>query len=130
MRYQNGQNGVGAPVKDRAAARLARSHYRVDHGIRKIFRIRAVDANREEDHSEPIKLLEVSIDTFPAGIRPVYLFTNSENAPSFPSVVVSITPQEYRQLLDGNLQLPKEWKIAEPIDRPQRIKIGARHVHA
>ena len=94
--------------KDNAARSLATSHSEVEESICKIVRLRS--ANEDED-SEPIKLLEVNVDTVVAGIVPV-TFGPGEDVP-YPSIVVEVTPDELDRIEKGELELPPEWQMGE-----------------
>jgi len=58
------------PSKDEAGNRLAHSHFGIEPGISRIFRIREAGANEERLNSS-IKLLEVNADSFAVGIMPL-----------------------------------------------------------
>lgn len=94
--------------KDRVALTLAKSHAEAEDAVSKVIRVRSA---REEDDNEPIKLLEVNLDTPSAGVVPV-TFGRSTDVP-YASVVVEVTPEEFRRIENGELELPSEWELAE-----------------
>ena len=55
---------------------------------------------------EPIKILEVSRATIPAGIIPVY-FGKTKESP--PVAIIEITEEEYLDVQGGKLKLPIGW---------------------
>jgi hypothetical protein len=59
-----------------------------------------------DDPDEPIKLLEVSRATVPAGVMPVYFGVTKEYPPV---LIVEVTEEEYRAVQDGSLSLPEGW---------------------
>ena len=94
--------------KDDTARSLATSHSEVEESICKIVRLRSAN---EDDDSEPIKLLEVNLETVAAGIVPV-TFGPGDDV-QYPSIVVEVTPEELERLDRGELSLPPEWKMGE-----------------
>ncbi len=104
--------------KDQAARELAGAHYAVDPGIKAIFRLTG-PANRESDPREPIKLLEVNSNAIPVGIRP--LFFGADQWTPFPSVIVDVSPDEYKDLLAGKLTLPNGWTISVKYPPHKRV---------
>jgi hypothetical protein len=89
-----------APIrtKDEVAEHLAQAHYDIDAGVQEIIRLLAPD-DQEAQEAEPIKLLEVNTDTAPSApdkVRPVYFGTHPASGMVYPSVVVEITPEEFR----------------------------------
>ena len=118
------------PNKYQAAKALADAHYAVDPGITAIFRLEG-PPSLESDPREPIKLLEVNSNSAPLGIRPVFFGADS-NIP-FPSIVVDIAPEEYRDILAGKLPLPNGWKTSVKYPLHKRVmrfsKKRARKAH-
>jgi hypothetical protein len=102
--------------KDKVASRLADSHFRIESGIRRIFRVR--NSVSEADGAEPIKLLEVNEATIPSGILPVYFGPHEPAGISFPSIVIDVTPDEFERLKIHELVLPGGWELAEELPRP------------
>ena len=113
--------------KEEVAFRLAQSHFAVEPGILKIFRLLNEEA-RENEPGEPVKLLEVNDDTIPVGIRPVYFRPHSASGIVFPSAIVEITPEEFAQLGCGDNahRLPPGWRIGYPIERSTSPQGAAR----
>jgi hypothetical protein len=68
---------------------------------------------RENDPTEPIKLLEVNPNTTVSGIVPVGLSTHPSYGIDYPSIVVEIHPSEFAQLQQGELRLPDGWLFNE-----------------
>jgi len=104
-------------ARDDAAKRLSDLHYQVETGLTHIYRIRA-DVDQEAQPDEPIKLLEVNEDTIAAGIMPLGFGPADELGIPFSSVIVEITPDEYRQLQSAELSLPDGWMIDALVPRP------------
>ena len=109
-------------TKDEAAAELAEAHYSMDKGLRAIYRL--VGEN-EADAKEPIKLLEINEDTLPAGIVPVSLGPHPRQGIYFSSVIVEITPDEFRQLERGILRLPYDWRRGPLLQNPALAEVAA-----
>jgi hypothetical protein len=96
--------------RDDAAKELALSHAQLEEAVSKVIRLRS---GCEGDAQEPIKLLEVNANTFPAGVMPV-IFGDSEDFP-FASVIVEVTPDEFESIRSGKLPLPEDWKLGETL---------------
>lgn len=105
------------PNKDEEARLLAEAHYRVEVGIRTIFRIiRAADV--EARPNEPIKLLEVNEFTTPSGIMPLQFGPAPASGIHFPSVIVEVTPEEFEKIQSHEMPLPNGWSVGDPLPRP------------
>src|SRR3954453_12823569 len=104
------------PSKDEAGNRLAHSHFGIEPGISRIFRIREAGANEERLNSS-IKLLEVNADSFAVGIMPLLFGPAPSIGIPFPVTIVEITPDEFEKLQSGDLELPSGWTIAEELMR-------------
>jgi hypothetical protein len=96
--------------KDDAARYLAESHASIESTITEIIRIMSPN---ETSESEPIKLLEVNTLTTPSGVMPVS-FGPAPDV-SFSSVVVDVTPDEFKKIQTEELRLPKGWTLGEVI---------------
>ena len=107
--------------KDEVARRLIDWHFRVEPGMEQIFRI--VTPN-EGDPNEPIKLLEVSKDTFDTGRVDTLTFAASGDI-TFPTRVAIITPEEYKRVERGVMPLPIDWDItkAQRFQRPEAKRV-------
>jgi hypothetical protein len=105
----NGSNSVAD--KDAVARRLADAHRALEPAISGIYRLEA--PGRENDPTEPIKLLEVNPNTTVSGIVPVGLSTHPSSGIDYPSIVVEIHPSEFTQLRHGELRLPDGWLFNE-----------------
>lgn len=105
------------PSKDAVAQRLAATHYDLDVGITKIFRI-TKGAEAELRPAEPIKLLAVSEDTVPAGIMPLGFGPEPERGIHYASVIVAVTPAEFRKIRARKLKLPRGWTVGDLLPRP------------
>ena len=111
------------PTKDDIANQLARSHFDIEPGISRIFRLR--DANREESPGIPIKLLEINSGTAPVGVMPLQFGPSPAYGVPFSSVIVEVTPREFEQIHTAELSLPEGWSIAEELTRaPQLQGVG------
>ena len=92
--------------KDKVAQYLAKSHAEMEDSISMICRVRS---GREDNKTEPIKLLEVNSATFASGIIPV-TFGPDRGMP-YPWIVMDVTPQEFRRIKAKTLRLPKGWRL-------------------
>jgi hypothetical protein len=113
-----GKTGT-ATLKEKAlAARdLANKHYRLEEGLRRVFRLNGTD-EAERRPSEPIKLLEVNESTVAAGVRPLQFGASPENGVPFATVIVEVTPDEFARIKSRELKLPRGWKLGEELPRP------------
>lgn len=98
--------------KDEIAFVLAKAHQAMEPSISRIIRI--VDAEREGDIGEPLKLLEVNPATSPSGIVPIAFAASPPEVP-YPSVIVEVTEAEYEAILAGTLQLPAGWQLGNTL---------------
>jgi hypothetical protein len=107
------------PTRADAARELAESHFQIEKGMRRIFRLLRAGGEPEHEIQEPIKLLEVNEDTVPQGIHPLaFPQTVSGGQYQYPVIIVEITPDEFNRLQQRELQLPHGWTIAEEYERP------------
>lgn len=97
--------------RDEAARRLAHLHYELEPEILRIYQIDAA----QEPTPPPIRLLEVSEGTPPSGILPLH-FGPAPEIP-FPSVIIAVTPEEFRQIQDQALALPEGWTVGAEVPR-------------
>jgi hypothetical protein len=108
-------------TKEQAAQFIADAHFRLDHGVSRIFRL---VGPREMESSDPVKLLEINPMTPEAGIMPVALGASPAHGFPYSTVVIEISPTEFEQVAAGALALPDGWSIAEEL-RPGRKAVGA-----
>jgi hypothetical protein len=102
------------PTKDSVARLLASDQFSIEPGLTHIFRLEGDD---EDDPKEPIKLLEVNKTTVGTGIIPVQFGPHPASGIHYSSVIVEITPAEFRQLKEGILHLPFGWRLGGPYKR-------------
>jgi hypothetical protein len=105
------------PTKDEEATALAEKHYQVEAGMTHVFRITAT-ADVELRPAEPIKLLEVNENTVAAGIMPIQFGPSPSSGLHYPSVILEVTPAEYRKIERKELKLPNGWMVGDLIPRP------------
>ncbi len=103
--------------KDAVALRLAQSHYAVERGITKVVRLLA-EPEQERDPREPVKLLEVNLDTTADGIRPVFFGPHSGSGIFYPSVIVEVTEDEFQDILQNPGLLPNGWRLGGELPPP------------
>src|SRR5437867_13162450 len=106
-------NAPAIPSKTEAARELASAHRAVDNGITLIYRLIAPD--REDEPSEPIKLLELNQNSVATGIMPVYFPAHPATAVFYPSIIVEIHPCEWSAIEAGRLPLPNKWRLGEQL---------------
>jgi hypothetical protein len=104
--------------KQAVAQRLAEAHYAIEPGIERIIRLLAFSSEQEEDPREPVKLLEVNPATTAVGIRPVFFGPHAASGIFYPSVIVEVTPEEYRQIRGKSLPLPNGWQLNHEYAKP------------
>lgn len=105
------------PTKDEDALVLARKHYQVETGLTQIFRVTG-PAEVEGRPNEPIKLLEVNENTVPSGLMPIQFGPSPASGVYHSSIIIEVTPDEFRRIQDQEWTLPHGWKVGDPIPRP------------
>ncbi len=110
------------PNRDKETIDLARRHYAVEVGVKDIFVLRdAVDVavapggEAAAKHCETIKLLEVNENTIPSGIVPIQFGPAPASGIHFSTVIVEVTPEEFRRIKTKELALPQGWEIGDRI---------------
>ena len=111
------KSNVAKPSKDSIAELLIDWHFQVESGMEQIFRI---VSPKEDEPDEPIKLLEVSRDTFNTGRVDTLTFAASGDI-TYPSRVAIVTPEEYVAIKSGSIPMPNGWDIstAKHFPRPK-----------
>jgi len=102
--------------KAKAVKELAKKHYQIEPGMKRIFRITATAAVEVAD-TEPIKLLEVNENTVSLGVMPLGFDAIPARGIPFPSVIIEVTPAELEQIQAKELKLPDGWSLADEIPR-------------
>lgn len=102
--------------KDETARTLARSHFDVELGIGRIFRVISDD---DDDEQAPVILLETNQNTAAMGIQGVRFGADPTVGIWHSSVIVEVTPDEYEEILNGNLKLPEGWRLGKEILPPK-----------
>jgi hypothetical protein len=105
-------------TKDEEAKELAEKHYQVEAGLTHVFRITGT-AEAEVKTTKPIKLLEVNKYTVPSGIMPIQFAPYPAAGLHYPSVILEVTPDEFRMIQKEELKLPNGWMVGDLIPRPQ-----------
>jgi hypothetical protein len=95
--------------KEEVTRRLVDWHFRIEPGLKKVYRF---FSEREDAEDEPIKLLEISEDTFATGRVDTFTFVPAGDIP-YPSRIATITPEEMRGIQEGRIALPKGWDLAK-----------------
>ncbi len=107
---------------DQMAEELAEAHYSGGMEVDEIYRL---DSDVESD-DKTVRLLEITPDTVPAGIAPVVLGTHSASGMIYPSVVVTVTPEEFTDELRERLRREYGWTVGRKYQKPTRSKRVAR----
>lgn len=89
--------------------------------MKQIIRLKA-SAEAEARPDEPIKLLEVNEDTVPSGIQPLHFGASAASGITYPSVIVEVTPDEFKQIEAGMLILPDGWVRGHAYPRPSHTQ--------
>lgn len=113
-----------ATEKAEAAKELAKKHYQIEAGLTQIFRI-TERVEVEVIRAEPIKLLEVNEDTVPSGVMPLHFGPAPASGIPYPSVIVEVTPDEFKKIQSRELKLPEGWEIGEELPKPTENGGGA-----
>ena len=95
------------PEKDKVAEDLIHLHFRTVPGLVLVYRV--LNGN-EDDPSEPIKLVEVSEDTFSAGAFTPWGFAPTAEFP-FPTLIAEVLPEELEEWRREG-QLPFGWDLS------------------
>jgi len=115
-----------AEDKAAVAKELAKKHYQIESGITQILRF-IHRADVEITRAEPIKLLEVNENTVPSGVMPLYFGPAPASGIRYPSVIVEVTPEEFKKIQSHELKLPAgwDWENAEELPKPSECNGGA-----
>jgi hypothetical protein len=105
------------PSKDEVARELVAAHFKVEPGLRRVYRILS---DKEADPAEPIKLLEVNASTVSTGSVEPFAFAPTKDTP-FPMVIAEVSPEELAGLEEKRLPLPAGWSLerAEIFNPPE-----------
>lgn len=104
-------------TKQEAARRLAGFHYKVEGGLVKVFQV----TTPAGDDDKTIVLLEVNKDTIATGIVPLGFAAAPGRGIPFSSVIVEVTPDEFKKIVASKLSLPHGWKLGEEISKGDAI---------
>jgi len=66
--------------------------------------------------------LEVNEATIPSGIVPLHFDAHPESGIDYPSVIIEVTPEEFKQIGQHRLELPNGWKMGESYARPSAVE--------
>jgi len=113
----NGEHAARDDQRMAQARELARRHHEIERGLTEVFLLRDT-ATAIADPPDAIKLLEVNENTVTAGIVPIGFSPAPKSGIHFPSVIVEVTPDEFRKIEWKELQLPNGWEIGERIWPP------------
>ncbi|MDB5350932.1 MAG: hypothetical protein JWN86_2179 [Planctomycetota bacterium] len=105
------------PSKDEEATELAGMHYQIETGLTHVFRVTGTP-EVEVRATEPIKLLEVNENTVPSGIMPIQFGPSPASGFHYASLILEVTPDEFRKIRDQELKLPHGWTVGNLIPRP------------
>ncbi|MBI4704864.1 MAG: hypothetical protein HY744_27485 [Deltaproteobacteria bacterium] len=102
--------------KDQVAKDLIHWHFRVEPGLREVYRIMGEQEGRA---GEPIKLLEVNAASITTGSVDSFAFAPTADVP-FPTVIVELSPEEFEAVRRRPEMLPGGWSLdcAERFLRP------------
>lgn len=106
------------PDRQEAMQQLARDRYLYEDGIETIHSIKSKDGDKPED---PIRLLQVNTNTTASGIVALR-FPPTPASGNFPTIIVEVTPGEYRDIKEEKLKLPVDWVVGEEIPREDRAE--------
>ncbi|HDZ21607.1 hypothetical protein LCGC14_1147480 [marine sediment metagenome] len=125
--------------REAATERLAQIHYQSDDCIA-VYAVEAADLNIccqltsegtvVPGKPEPIRLLEVNQDTPAQGFVPLGFLPMPRQGIEYKSHVAEVTPEEFEQIVTGELKLPKGWERRRFIRRetqgdPSSFKVAS-----
>lgn len=90
------------------AEHLAKAHSQVEPNLRSVYLLEPLD---ERNPEEPIKLLEVVEGTLERGVEPIGFAADPARGIDYPSIIVEISPREYRDVRSGKLKLEFRQKV-------------------
>lgn len=102
---ENQKENIGGTMrisKRETAETLATGHFGVEPNLRRIFLLEPVS---EDKPDEPIKLLEVVEGTIERGIEPIAFPADPGHGIDYPSLILEVSPREFRDICDGKLNL-------------------------
>ena len=91
-------------LRRQLALDVARAHKSAGAGVIAVYHY---ESSRGEEEGEPVKLLEVSNETVPAGVLPIYLRPRTDI--DLAVVLIELTAEEFQALELGELELPNGW---------------------
>jgi len=109
---------------DQAAKELANRHYELEAGLTQIFRI-TDKAESQVLPAYPIKLLEVNENTVESGVMPLHFGPAPASGIPFSSIIIEVTPNEFKKIQSNELKLPEGWEIGEELAKPSPSIGGA-----
>jgi hypothetical protein len=107
-----------AVLKDKArvARYLAQRYTETEPSITVVFTIWDKRLHYEAQPSTPIKLLQVNRNAPPSGvILPLGFDAAPSSGVPYPSVIMSVTPDEFSKIRSEELKLPRGWVLGEPV---------------
>jgi hypothetical protein len=107
-------NGI---EREDAERELAMRHYEIEAGLTQIFRI-TDKAEAQVVRAQPIKLLEVNANTVECGVMPLHFGPAPASGIPFSSIIIEVTPNEFRKIQSHELNLPEGWEVGEELPRP------------
>jgi phage FluMu protein Com len=111
------QESAVADEKAAVAKELAKKHYQAEAGLQKIIRLTGT-REAEVRPVEPIKLLEVNVNTVPSGVLPVKFGPSPASGVPYSSVIVEVSPEEFSKIQTQELRLPTGWLLGEEFPKP------------
>jgi hypothetical protein len=112
-----------AAEKAAVAEELAKKHYEVEEGLTQVFRI-TTRAEVEASRTEPIKLLEVNENTVESGVMPLHFGPVPASGIPYSSIIIEVTPNEFKKIQSHELKLPEDWEIGEELPKPAEYSGG------
>jgi hypothetical protein len=109
--------------KAEAAMELATIHYEVEAGLTQVFLLND-KAEAQQIAADTIRLLEVNENTVESGIMPLYFGPAPASGIPFSSVIIEVTPNEFKKIQANELKLPNRWEIGEALPRPPGVAGG------
>ena len=100
-------------TRDNTAQILAKAHYGIEPNMKHIFLLEALG---EKTPDTPIALLEVVDGALECGVEPIAFAPDPANRIDYPSIVIEVSPSEYKEIQDSDENLKSRgWIVKQEL---------------